>query len=173
MSLHDFPALNASLNALSGVLLLVAFVLIKAGRVRAHAYFVIAALLSSAAFLASYLTYHTLKMQSGEALTRFPESSWRPLYLVILVSHTILAVVILPMIALSLWRAYRRQWDRHRRIAMPTFAAWMYVSVTGVIVYWMLYHLAPKIAADRDPLAATAAAVTDRDATAGTDGSAK
>ena len=164
MNVHDFPAVNASLNALSGVLLLVAFVLIKARRVRAHAYAIVAALLSSTAFLACYLTYHTLKARAGEGLTVFPQSSGRPLYLVILVSHTILAVVILPMIALSLWRAYRRQWERHRRIAMPTFALWMYVSVTGVVVYWMLYHLAPKISDVSEQ---------GQDVTAVADGSAK
>ena len=143
MTVQDFPAVNASLNAASGVLLLIGYVMIKAKRYRAHAYFVIAALVMSAAFLACYLTYHALK---GGVVTRFPESPWRTPYLAVLISHTILAVVILPMVAMSVWRAYRRRWDKHRRIAAPTFWLWLYVSVTGVVVYWMLYHLAPRLA---------------------------
>jgi uncharacterized membrane protein YozB (DUF420 family) len=122
-------------------------ILIKARRVRGHAICMIAAVVSSIVFLACYLIYHYLKLKAGVALTRFPASGWRPVYLAILISHTILAVVILPMIAMTLWRAWKRQWEGHRRIASPTFWLWLYVSVTGVIVYWMLYHMAPRIAA--------------------------
>jgi len=142
-----FPAINASLNATSGVLLCLAMTFIQFRRVRTHAYLMIAAVITSAAFLACYLTFHTLKYQAGSATTLFPQSAIRPYYLAILLSHTILAVVIIPMIVMTLIRAYRRQWDKHRRIARPTFWIWLYVSVTGVVVYWMLYQLAPRIVA--------------------------
>jgi protein SCO1/2/putative membrane protein len=144
-----FPAINASLNATSGILLCLAMMLIQARRVRLHATFMIAAVISSTVFLACYLTYHTLKYQAGSATTAFPASPVRPLYLVILISHTILAVAVVPLVVMTLIRAARRQWDRHRRIAKPTFWIWLYVSATGVIVYWMLYHLAPRIVAQQ------------------------
>ncbi len=142
-----FPAINASLNAASGVLLCLAMTFIQFRRVRTHAYLMIAAVITSTAFLACYLTYHTLKYQAGSATTHFPDSPIRPVYLIILLSHTILAVVIVPLIVITLIRAWRRQWDKPRRIARPTFWLWLYVSVTGVVVYWMLYHLAPRIVA--------------------------
>ncbi len=144
-----FPAINASLNAISGILLCLAMMFIQIRRVRIHAALMIAAVISSTIFLACYLTYHTLKYQAGSATTVFPTSPIRPLYLVILLSHTILAVVVVPLVVMTLIRAWRRQWDRHRRIAKPTFWIWLYVSATGVIVYWMLYHLAPRIVAQQ------------------------
>ncbi|MDB5321585.1 MAG: putative rane protein [Phycisphaerales bacterium] len=144
-----FPAINASLNAISGILLCLAMMFIQIRRVRIHAALMIAAVISSTVFLACYLTYHTLKYQAGSATTVFPTSPVRPLYLVILLSHTILAVVVVPLVVMTLVRAWRRQWDRHRRIAKPTFWIWLYVSATGVIVYWMLYHLAPRIVAQQ------------------------
>jgi protein SCO1/2/putative membrane protein len=140
-----FPAINASLNAISGILLCLAMMFIQIRRVRIHAALMIAAVISSTVFLACYVTYHTLKFQAGSAVTVFPTSPLRPLYLVILLSHTILAVVVVPLVVMTLIRAARRQWERHRRIAKPTFWIWLYVSATGVIVYWMLYHLAPRI----------------------------
>lgn len=139
----QFPRLNASLNATAGIFLCFGMIMIKARKVKAHAACMIAAVVASTAFLACYLTYHYL---NGGKVTRFPAGPWKSLYLAILISHTILAVVILPMIAMTLWRAWRRQWGAHRRIASPTFWLWLYVSVTGVVVYWMLYHLAPRIA---------------------------
>jgi protein SCO1/2 len=142
-----FPLINASLNATSGILLCIAMMLIQIRRVRWHAGFMIAAVVSSAAFLACYITFHTMKYNAGSATTVFPPSSFKPFYLAILISHSILAVVIVPMVIVTLVRAWRRQWDRHRRIARPTFWLWLYVSVTGVAVYWMLYHLAPRIVA--------------------------
>jgi protein SCO1/2/putative membrane protein len=142
-----FPAINASLNATSGILLCLAMVMIQGKRVRAHAYLMIAAVVSSTAFLACYLTYHYLKHQAGAALTRYPDVAGQTFYQGMLLSHTILAVVVLPMIFMTLFRAYKRQWDKHRRIARPTFWVWLYVSATGVLVYWMLYHLAPRLAA--------------------------
>ena len=142
-----FPVINASLNATSRVLLCIAMILIQLRRVRLHAGFMIAAVVTSGAFLASYVTFHVLKSQTGSATTVFPASPIKPFYLVILISHSILAVVIVPMVIVTLVRAWRRKWDWHRRIARPTFWLWLYVSVTGVVVYWMLYHLAPRIVA--------------------------
>jgi len=108
----------------------------------------IAAVGCSAAFLACYITYHTLKSMHGELLTTFPAHPiWRPTYLTILTSHTFLAVVVLPMIIVTVVRAAKRKWAKHKKMARPTFWVWLYVSVTGVIVYWMLYHLAPTIRA--------------------------
>lgn len=145
--LMRLPSINASLNAASGILLCLAMILIQAGRFRMHAALMIAAVITSTAFLTCYLIFHALKAQAGSATTHFPQSSWRPVYLAILTSHTILAVVIVPLIIITLILAARRRWDTHRRIARPTFWMWLYVSATGVIVYWMLYHLAPTIAA--------------------------
>jgi protein SCO1/2/putative membrane protein len=133
-----FPAINASLNATSGILICLAMMLIQAKMVRTHATVMVLAVITSAAFLTCYVIFHYLKLQAGSATTRFPESPWRPVYLVILISHTILAVVIVPMIILTLVRAWRRDWVRHRRIARPTFWIWLYVSATGVVVYFML-----------------------------------
>ena len=145
MNLSYFPVLNASLNGASAILLAIAYVLIKARRFAAHATMMIAALFTSTAFLASYLTYHTLQVRRHIVLTPFPQSSVRPVYLALLGSHTVLAVVILPLILITFWRASRRRWDAHRRISVWTWPLWMYVSVTGVIIYWMLYHLAPAL----------------------------
>jgi protein SCO1/2 len=140
-----FPAVNASLNATAGILLCLAMILIQVRWIRAHGTVMILAVIASTAFLACYLTFHYIKVKAGTTITRFPESPLRPLYLVILISHTILAVVVVPLVVMTLVRAARRQWERHRRIARPTFWIWLYVSVTGVVVYWMLYQLAPKI----------------------------
>jgi protein SCO1/2/putative membrane protein len=143
--LKRFPAINASLNATAGIFLCFGLILIKARKVRLHATAMILAVISSAAFLACYVTFHLMK---EGLVTRFPaHATWRPAYLAILGSHTILAVVILPMVLVTLTHAARRRWDKHRRIARPTFWIWLYVSITGVIVYWMLYHLAPTLQA--------------------------
>lgn len=145
MSLHDFPWINASLNGASAALLAVGYLCIRNGRWRAHAVFMIGALVTSAAFLACYLTYHSIRVRHGIAITRFPESRWKPLYLAILGSHSILAVVILPLISLTLIQVLRRRWRLHRAVARITLPLWFYVSVTGVAVYWMLYRLAPRL----------------------------
>jgi uncharacterized membrane protein YozB (DUF420 family) len=141
-----FPVINASLNGASAVFLLIGYALIRARRYAAHATMMIAALLTSTAFLACYLTYHYLRVRQGITVTHFPEGTLRPFYLVLLGSHTILAVAILPLIAMTLWWATRRNWRMHRRISVWTFPLWLYVSVTGVMVYWMLYHVAPALA---------------------------
>ena len=137
MPLTMFPALNASLNAASAVLLLAGFGCIRAGRWRAHAGCMVSACVVSLAFLASYLCYHA---QVGSV--RFPGTgAIRPLYFTVLISHTILAVVIVPMVIRTLWLALRRRLVEHRALARWTFPLWLYVSVTGVLVYWMLYRM--------------------------------
>ena len=142
MTLHDLPAVNATLNGTAAGLLLAAFMSIRAGRVRPHAYLMLSAVLTSAAFLTCYLIYHANVPPKSIGLQ---PGAFRTAYLVLLFSHTVLAVVVLPMILMSLWRAYRRQWARHRWIAVPTFWIWFYVSVTGVIIYVILYHVVPAM----------------------------
>jgi uncharacterized membrane protein YozB (DUF420 family) len=132
-----FPVIDASLNGTSAVLLLVGRGFIKRGRMAAHRAVMIAALASSSVFLACYLYYH---WHVGSV--RFQGQGWsRPVYFSILISHTILAAAIVPMIIITLSRALRERFDCHRAIARWTYPLWMYVSVTGVIVYFMLYHL--------------------------------
>ena len=149
MNLSFFPVLNASLNGASAVFLLAAYGFVKSRRYAAHATMMIAAFLTSVAFLACYVTYHTLRVRQGITVTPFPQSSVRPAYLALLTSHTILAIVIVPMILITLYRASRRRWPRHRAIAVWTFPLWLYVSVTGVVIYWMLYHVAPTLQHER------------------------
>ena len=137
-----FPAFNATLNALSGILLLTAYVHIRAKRIRLHRRFMLAACATSVLFLISYVTYHTLR---GGVVTKFAGAgAWRTVYLTILTSHTILAVVIVPLAILSVWNGLKMRVERHRRVARWTFPLWMYVSVTGVLVYFFLYHWFPS-----------------------------
>jgi putative membrane protein len=136
-----FPPLNASLNALSGIFLLIAYVQIKKKKVASHRRFMLAACFSSLAFLVCYVTYHSLR---GGVVTRFAGTGgWRTVYLTILTTHTILAVVILPMVLVTLFNGLKMRVPQHRRIARWTFPLWMYVSVTGVLVYFFLYHWFP------------------------------
>ena len=131
-----FPVINASLNGTSAVLLIVGRSFIMRGKMAAHRAVMIAALVSSSLFLTSYLYYH---YHVGSV--RFQGQGWsRPVYFTILISHTILAIVIVPMVIVTLIRALRGNFGRHRAIARWTFPLWLYVSVTGVIVYLMLYH---------------------------------
>lgn len=134
------PHLNALLNGTSAVLLLSGYSFIRAGRVAAHRACQVSALIVSTLFLASYLTYHYY-----HGATRFLGTGLaRPLYFTILTTHTILAVVIVPLIAITFFRALRLDFVRHRKIARITLPLWLYVSVTGVIVYVMLYHIYPS-----------------------------
>jgi putative membrane protein len=137
-----FPQINATLNATSAVLLLLGRYFIGRGRVAAHRVFMIAAFATSSVFLISYLAYHyTLYYYAHSASRHFQGQGWpRSVYFTILISHTILAILIVPMILVTLRRAVRERFDRHRAIARWTFPLWLYVSVTGVIVYFMLYH---------------------------------
>ena len=137
MTVSDLPALNATLNATSAVLLVTGWILIKRGRITAHRTVLLAACATSALFLVSYLVYHA---QVGSV--RFTKQGpIRAVYLSILLTHTILATAIVPMVLVTLSRGLRGKYDRHRRIARWTMPIWLYVSVTGVIVYLMLYRL--------------------------------
>lgn len=140
MSLSDLPALNASLNALSAIFLAAGFWLIKRGNKSAHRACMLAALTTSTIFLASYLYYH---FYAGRTVFKGPPVA-RTIYLTILLTHTVLAVVIVPLILMTLNRAVRGLFERHKAIARWTWPLWMYVSVTGVVIYFMLYHLYPS-----------------------------
>ncbi len=132
-----YPVIDAVLNGTSAVLLLVGRSYIKRGRMAAHRAVMITALISSALFLTSYLYYH---WHVGSV--HFQGPGWsRPVYFGILISHTILAIAIVPMVIITLSRALRARYDKHRKIARWTFPLWLYVSVTGVVIYVMLYHL--------------------------------
>jgi uncharacterized membrane protein YozB (DUF420 family) len=136
MSLSDLPAVNASLNALSALFLAAGYACIRSERRAAHRNCMLAALLSSTVFLASYLVYH---FHVGSV--RFTgQGPIRTVYFAILLTHTILAVVIVPLVAITVIRALRERFDAHRRIARITLPLWAYVSVTGVVIYWMLYR---------------------------------
>lgn len=137
ISLSDLPTLNAALNATSGVLLATGFVLIRKGKREGHRKAMLAAFGVSVAFLFSYLVYH---FQAGSV--RFQKTgAIRTVYFSILISHTALAAVTPPLAIVTLRRAWRERFDAHRRIARWTLPIWLYVSVTGVLVYWMLYRL--------------------------------
>jgi uncharacterized membrane protein YozB (DUF420 family) len=137
MDIHFLPHLNAGLNALSAALLAAGYACIKRGRRRAHAALMIAAFISSAAFLCSYVVYH---LHVGSVRFR-GTGGLRAAYLFLLISHSSLAIAVVPLVLVTLVRALRKRFDRHRRIARVTLPLWSYVSVTGVIVYWMLYRL--------------------------------
>jgi len=133
----DLPAVNATLNSLSTVLLIAAWIFVKRRRLIAHRNLMIAALVCSTLFLTSYLIYHA---QVGSV--RFQGTGpVRTVYFTILITHTILAALVPFLVGVTVWRAYRRRWDRHVRIARWTLPVWLYVSITGVVVYWMLYQM--------------------------------
>ena len=137
--LESFPPLNACLNSLCAVLLLTGLYFIKKKNVPAHKTCMISAFAVSSIFLACYLYYHY-----HHGATKFQgEGIVRPLYFALLISHTILAVANLPLILITFYRAFKGQFDKHRAIAKYSFSIWLYVSVTGVIVYLMLYQLYP------------------------------
>ena len=146
MSIHDLPAVNATLNGLSAVFLALGFFFIKRGDKIAHRNCMVSAFGTSVIFLACYLTYHTwLAVVLHQGPTRFENPKWfRPIYLAILISHTILAAAIVPMILITLNRAWKRRFELHKKIARWTWPLWMYVSVTGVIIYWLLYIQFPQ-----------------------------
>jgi uncharacterized membrane protein YozB (DUF420 family) len=133
------PHLNAVLNAASGLLLVIGFIFIRRKRIRPHLACMVAALCTSTLFLISYLTYHYF-----HGTTRFTgQGLVRALYLTILGTHTILAVAVLPFIFITVYKALSGQFHKHMRVARWTFPIWLYVSITGVIVYLMLYRLYP------------------------------
>ncbi len=137
MTVRDLPILNAALNATCACLLLLGYWLIRNKRREAHRRTMTLALATSAAFLVSYLTYH---FQVGSV--RFTgQGLVRGVYFAVLISHTILAVAIVPLVLVTVTRARRGQFDAHKRMARWTLPLWLYVSVTGVVVYWMLYRM--------------------------------
>jgi len=138
MSVSELPALNASLSAASAVLLSVGYGCIRRRRIAAHRVCMLLALLTSALFLASYLTYH---YHAGSM--PFRGTGWtRPAYFTLLISHTILAAAVVPLALVTVTRAARGRFDRHVAIARYTLPIWMYVSITGVVIYVALYGLA-------------------------------
>jgi uncharacterized membrane protein YozB (DUF420 family) len=137
LQVTDLPLVNATLNSLATVLLIAAWVLVKRRRLVAHRNLMIAALVCSALFLTSYLIYHA---QVGSV--RFQGTGpVRTVYFAILLTHTVLAALVPFLVGITVWRAYRKRWDRHVRIARWTLPVWLYVSVTGVVVYLMLYQM--------------------------------
>jgi len=137
VTLADLPALNAALNAASTLLLALGYVWIRAGRRRAHAAAMLCAVGTSTLFLISYLYYH-----AHVGSVRFQhQGPIRAVYFTILLSHTVLAAAIVPLVLLTLVQALKDRFDRHARLARLTLPLWIYVSATGVVVYWMLYRL--------------------------------
>ena len=139
MSISDLPTLNAILNSISAILLITGYSFIRRKNINAHRACMVGAFITSSVFLTSYLIYHfnvgSVKFQGQGAV--------RLLYFAILLTHTVLAITIVPMIFITIARALKGRFDRHRAIARWTFPLWLYVSVTGVVVYLMLYHLYP------------------------------
>jgi putative membrane protein len=133
----QLPSVNAALNSLSAVFLITGYYFIKSKRIGAHRACMLSALVSSTLFLVSYLVYH---YQVGSV--PFKGQGWmRTVYFAILLTHTILAAAVVPLALITLRRALKQRFAAHRRIARWTFPIWLYVSVTGVVVYWMLYGL--------------------------------
>lgn len=137
IGLADLPLLNATLNGTAAILLLLGWLFIRAGWYQAHGMSLSLAFVTSAVFLASYLYYHH---HVGDTRFAGPDH-WRLIYLAILASHVLLAIVTVPLVLLVFWKAYRRDWTGHRRLARWTLPIWIYVSVTGIIVYLMLYRI--------------------------------
>jgi uncharacterized membrane protein YozB (DUF420 family) len=141
MTLHDLPAVNGALNGLSAVWLLAGFVFVKTKNIKAHRACMIGAFATSVLFLVCYLTYHIFVHH----VTRFRDPAWfRPIYLAILLTHTVLAMVIVPLVLVTLNRALKQRFELHKKIARWTWPLWMYVSVTGVAVYLILYQIFPQ-----------------------------
>ena len=131
------PSINASLNAVTAVLLVSGYILIRRRVILAHKICMLAATVTSTVFLGCYVYYHFYHGRTHSPGTGLA----RPMYFTILITHTILAVVQLPLIFLTLYRAFRGEFEKHRKIARITLPIWLYVSVTGVVVYWMLYRI--------------------------------
>jgi uncharacterized membrane protein YozB (DUF420 family) len=136
--LDHLPAANAVLNGTSAVLLLAAYTMIRRGRYRAHGILMVSAVAVSVAFLTSYVILHANRPPKSFTVEA---GLVRGIYFPLLISHSILAVLIVPMVAFTLYRAAKRRWDRHARLARRTLPVWLYVSATGVVIYWMLYRM--------------------------------
>jgi putative membrane protein len=137
ISVSQLPTVNAALNSLSAAFLILGFLFIKSKNIKAHKACMLAAFTSSSLFLISYLVYH---YQVGSVPFK-GQGAIRTLYFSILLTHTILAATVVPLVLITLTRALKQRFAAHRRIARWTFPIWLYVSVTGVVVYWMLYGL--------------------------------
>ena len=136
MTVHDLPAVNASLNALSGILLLTGYVMIRTRRIKQHRRCMIAAFITSSVFLVCYVVYH---LQVGSVpFTR--QGFVRPMYFTILITHVTLAAAVVPLALVALSRGLKGRYPQHVRVARWTFPIWLYVSVTGVLVYVLLYQ---------------------------------
>jgi uncharacterized membrane protein YozB (DUF420 family) len=135
-----FPSLNASLNGIAAVLLVAGYLAIRRRAVRLHAGLMLTALAVSTTFLASYLYYH-FAIRRGESTPFVAGGLPRVIYFTVLISHVILAIVIVPLALTTAYLGLRNRLVRHRRLARWTLPIWLYVSVTGVVVYWMLYRL--------------------------------
>jgi putative membrane protein len=146
MTPSDLPAVNASLNAVSAVLLSAGYYFIRRKNQSAHHRCMIGAFVASALFLACYVTYHSYRayyLHQGPTVFKEP-AAFRPVYLAILLTHTVLAAAVVPFALVTFSRALRRRFDSHRRIARWTWPVWMYVSVTGVVIYLLLYQIFPQ-----------------------------
>lgn len=146
MSLSGLPALNALLNGISAICLGLGYYLIRRGNQRAHRNCMLAAFVASILFLISYITYHGyLAYVLHQGPTRFLKPAWfRPIYLALLGTHTILAASVVPLAIVTLRRALKGDFISHRKIARWTWPIWMYVSVTGVVIYFLLYQIFPQ-----------------------------
>jgi Predicted membrane protein len=149
MTPADLPPINAVLNGCSAVLLTIGYIFIRKGRRTAHGNTMIAACFTSLLFLACYVTYHIwMKQTHGNAHTSFQNPAWfRPYYLVILFTHLVAAIVIVPLVILTLFRALTGNLEKHKKVARWTWPIWMYVSVTGVLIYYLLYVRFPQSSA--------------------------
>jgi putative membrane protein len=141
MTTHDLPAVNATLNSLSAAFLVAGFAFIKRGNKTTHRNCMISAFVTSVIFLGCYLTYHA----TVKTVTHFIEPAWfRPIYLTILLTHSVLAAIIVPLILLTLWRAKKENFEAHKKVARWSWPLWLYVSVTGVVIYLLLYRVFPQ-----------------------------
>jgi uncharacterized membrane protein YozB (DUF420 family) len=137
VSISDLPGINAILNSISALLLITGLLFIKQRNITAHKACMITAFITSLLFLISYLTYH-----AHIGSKHFTGQGWiRPIYFTVLVSHTVLAVIVPPLALMTLYRAWKEQFTKHIKLAKWTLPIWLYVSVTGVMVYWMLYKM--------------------------------
>lgn len=143
MTYQDLPAVNACLNSASTVLLCLGYYFIKKERKVAHRNCMVGALITSSLFLACYLTYHELmRRETGQGHTSFTDPAWfRPIYLVVLFTHLVGAIAIVPLVIMTVWRAIKGDFERHKKIARWTLPIWIYVSFTGVVIYLLLYQL--------------------------------
>lgn len=141
MTVNDLPAINATLNTISAIFLITGYVFIRQGKQTKHRNCMVSAFITSTIFLICYLYYHF----TVETITHFIEPQWfRPFYLILLFTHVVLAVAMLPFIFLAIWHAWKKQHEEHRKFAKWAWPVWLYVSVTGVLVYLILYQIFPQ-----------------------------